>query len=878
MNSWLEELVLSLIPPSTKSTETRKLKENFTRRVKHHSYGRTNQFTVAERLTGLEEKFQVLNLDDLAEELYSRRMELNDYEERWLPDVLDLMLHLSHNPATPSRVDDLHNLKPQAETPPVLTWSEIEADDPIDRRDGIWSIPEYSDFSSDEDEVIVKTALVSPESLNQDRMKGPEIERTFIRAGFEDDSSLPSKLRDAQFWQTSAHSVTITSKQAVRETLFMLGGHPTSLFIFSSSGILPNPRFHLQQLEVETSHSLLNELALLGSKIDSVRRWLHVTQSSKVMQLIQSGIGDILADFEREICEEHTDIIHGVSRTGVISILQTLRTVKEESLRLTASLAITSQLKNNDPISALNAIFSTIETAHSSSDLVTLETLFPIFLSAIRSHSKPIDEWLHTGRVDATNPFFIYESSRPRSPSTLWHDRFILSPESDNLTPLFLKMFARQIFTAGKTAAFLRSLGLSAEEDLHESHGLALAAIETVQLTAGSPLPFSVCFEMVFGRHLNSLLASSTATLKEILESRCGLSKTLDAFDHLYLGKNGVILDNLESRMFDQIDRCVEMWNDRFLFTDLLTEAYQEVECVDSDSLSVRSMYTSSRTMESRRRSVKILGAVSVSYHLNRPIANIILPGSMISYQRIALTLSQIRRARSILEHRARFHVQNTPLGPNPNDQRTAQLLHWQLTHFVAVLYAQMTDCIIQPLTRTMRTQLTGSVDDMISVQARYIAALEHACLSSPRIKPLRDALLAILDLCIRFADLVALPTSSSGGRDTDFEANSFTSARSQRRRRRNRQAQQDLDYSTSDDDDDDAMGEGYSTFILDEDTSLMQEMGRIHAEFAKHVSFLHAGLRAVARNSAEEVGDRFELLADALEGAAPRRWNGPTF
>ena len=81
-------------------------------------------------------------------------------------------------------------------------------------------------------------------------------------------------------------------------------------------------------------------------------------------------------------------------------------------------------------------------------------------------------------------------------------------------------------------------------------------------------------------------------------------------------------------------------------------------------------------------------------------------------------------------------------------------------------------------------------------------------------------------------------------------------------------------------------MCEGYSTFILDDwSTSLAEEIRRIHDEFEKHLEFLIAGLKAVARGSTSTVGDgrsedfgvgeRFELLAGALEGVVPLRRGG---
>jgi gamma-tubulin complex component 5 len=343
------------------------------------------------------------------------------------------------------------------------------------------------------------------------------------------------------------------------------------------------------------------------------------------------------------------------------------------------------------------------------------------------------------------------------------------------------------------------------------------------------------------------------------------------------------------------------MWNDRFLLSDLLTEAYNEIGCVDVDATTIQTAFTSSRTMENRRRSVKILAAVSISYHLSWPLANIILPASISCYQRIALTLSQVRRAKHQLERRANYYIQHMPIMENQTDTNLARLVHWQLLLFVDVLYAHLTTCTIQPLTSSMRERLrsasTSSLDDMILIHGQYVSALEHACLSSKRIKPLRDALISILDLCIRFSDMVTSAVTNTGLETTtrevgdgDFEASSFISAQSRRRRRRRRSGKNTSsgDFASSsdeddDDNDDDGVGEGYSTFVFDEDTSLGKEISKLRSEIQRHGGFLVAGLRAVARSSTTggrgvgdarefEVGEQFELLADSLEGVFPAR------
>ncbi|EXJ93654.1 hypothetical protein A1O1_02046 [Capronia coronata CBS 617.96] len=897
MNGWMEELALTFLPLNSKPPDLRKHTDAFIRKVKTHPYGRTDQFAVADKLAGLEEKLLVLNLDDVAEELYSGRIELSRHNEHWIPDVLDLLLHLSYEPAKYSRVENLQKLRPRPETPPPLTWAEVEEDDPVDHHDQIWQIPDYGDLSSDDDEILLSSTKTSPVSV-QKREASVGVDR-ILDASEDDRGGIALvDLKAAQFWRDleSEQIVYVDEKQAVREVLFMLGGFPTAMFTFSDGGIRLTPTYQIRHLESSASHALMSTATALGSSIDRVRRWVNTPQDVPVMQLIQVGIGNVLADFERALSEVEYDILHETSRTGIISLLQILQTVRKDSNCLVTLGTVTQDLPQNDSIRSLDALYNQLDKAYSACDSAAFETLLPIFISALKLYAKPLDIWLHTGTLDPSAPFFIDANKGTRHGATLWHNWFAISRESEKQVPICLRPFAERILATGKTAAFLQHLGRPNISHGEASLGLTPAVKESLHMIDGSQMPFSITFETVLGRHLDALLARTTRALKELLEGHCGLTRLLDAFDYLYFGVNGAMLDGVEARLFDRIDRCLEMWNDHFLVGDLLAEACRDVHCVDADLIAVHSVRTSSRSMASRRRSVKILGAMTVSYHVSWPLANIVLPASMTSYQRIGLLLAQIRRAIFVLQHRAYFCVQHTLFGmdmnQDENDRKRARAVHAMLLQFVNVVYAHLTTCTITPLTSTMRVALTsasaatGTVDDMIAIHTAYIRALEHACLASDRIKPLRESLLAILDLCIRFTDLVTSPGtaatvhSGDGSGDMDFEASSFISARRHRRRRRqhrnsNVNAQRRMESSSSDDDDgmheddDGDAGEGYSTFMLDDDSSMMEEIGKVREAFVKHASFLIAGLRAVARSSGQ-VGDGFELLADSLDGSIP--------
>ena len=866
----MEELAQSFLPASTPQSNTRKYQEAFIRQVKNHGYGRTNQFDVIERLSGLEEKLQVLNLDDVAEELYSRRMRLNIAEDRWVPDVLDLLLHLSVDPVKHSRVSNLERVHMKPQTRPPLTWEDIEADDPIDRNDHIWDIPEYSDLSSEDDDVVVSPTSSSPASVKRQGSTGKAPSRTFDTVVLGEETSSASDLTSCQFWNKPGFSIETTEQQAIREVLMMLNGYPTSMFDFHGNVLKPDPRYRVGNIEVETSSRLLTQAAELGSKRLTIMAWLKKPQRDAVMQLIEHRIRNTISEFNRFVTQLQIDLANGNYPTGVITLLELLHRINGAMVPLNSVSLLLPHMPNNEPVIALNTMYRHVDLAYSCCDQPALDTILPVFAAAFEKYAAPVDAWIQSGSIDGNpSPFFISQVLVAKSPATLWHDWFYLVPDRDRSMPSFLEKYAERIFIAGKTAALLRYLKSPDNKGPLIERGLATAAEEASKLTATLPAPFSAAFETIIDGQLSSVLSASAATLKGLLEEQFGLSRLLDAFQYIYLSKDGAVLTNFEARMFDQMDRCVEIWNDRFLVADALTETFADVGCIDSELLTVQSTYTSSRSMESRRRSVRILNALTVSYDISWPIANIILPGTITSYQRIALTLSQIRRAKFVIERRAYFCVQNIPLTGDAAVQNMARGICFTLSVFINKVYDHFTSCTITPMTKIMRSRLEGSVDEMISIHNDYIQHLELACLSSKRIKPLHDSLLSVLDLCIRFTDIVSSPLTAASQSSKDFEASSFISARSHRRRRR--KAGQDISSSSEDEDDEDEIGEGYSTFILDDDTSVTEEIIKISQAFTKHVTFLMAGLRGVARSSGE-IGDLLELLADSLEGVFPQK------
>lgn len=862
----LAELADSFLPAEPSSTRKRRLKDAFARQVRYHNYGRTNQFEVAERLDGLEEKFQVLDRDELSDALWRRRRELAaDHDIPWLPDALDLLLRLSEDPVNQSRVERLSEIEPRpAAMPPALKWVDVEAADPVDRRDPIWLEQDYSDLSSEEDSFLPASAATSPVAKNDSTAENPvRSTASLFLDSFDPDLRL-SNLQKGMFWRSSDSTVIITEIQALRESLFMLQGLDTTLFHHGGGEFLPAKRFQLQHVSAELLMGVLMSLAQAGSAIYSVRRWADRHQSQQYLQTLRDGVIKIIARFDAFVSEIHTKTLnpHGHE---VVTITALPQDVQIRAFPLLTLSSILESLENRPGGISLDALYEEICIRQPQYPSSRIDELVSLFLETLRIYMKPIDLWLHKGEIDdSLDGFFVRNSSHTEDLRRLWSDWCMLDVSSG--LPRFIEPHVKEIFACGKTALFLRHLDHDSE---YLSTGLLRQRFQDSfqDVLTDNLVPFSEKLANFFESLIAAYQSRTAGRLKWVLENQCGLWSTLSAFQYLYFGKHGPITEAVDAKIFTRIDRCNEAWNDRFLVAELLEEKFRGLS-IEFNRVAVQGRYVSSRTMASRRQSVKILGDLSFEYLLPWPLANIISQSVMGSCRRVALLLSQVRRARYVLLRQAHFFVHNGLLYLDSDERKFAQTLHYRLRLFTEILYDHLTSCVIEQMTTEVWKLLRESsdVDGMIMVFNRYASGLEEACITVKKLKVAHDALVVVLDLCIRFSDVVSMPTSIDGRKSSDFEASSFISAVTNRERRR--RARHDGDLSSEDEDDGEELseGEGYSSFVVLEETTPLEEVHKIDGQFQRQLAFIVAALRGMAASGKSERAVGWEILADRLD------------
>ena len=151
--SYLVERLIKASINNPSEADVERCKRSALRTLTNSQSSRINQFEVAARLEGLEEKWRILNNDALAEALHHRRAELSGTSNGWIPEILSLFLRLSDRPADRSNFEHLALLKPKVKLPSApLTWAEIVAEDPLDNRNEIWKNVDFRAADSDDDD------------------------------------------------------------------------------------------------------------------------------------------------------------------------------------------------------------------------------------------------------------------------------------------------------------------------------------------------------------------------------------------------------------------------------------------------------------------------------------------------------------------------------------------------------------------------------------------------------------------------------------------------------------------------------------------------------------------------------------------------------
>lgn len=842
------------------------------------------------QLAGLEEKFRIVNNEELADALQSRLRELSHVSDKWTPEVLSLLLQLSDQPAKKSTVEDLALLEP-IPLPSPLTWSDIIADDPLDNRDGIWDVVDFAADESDEN----SDPLDDPSSVDSVSDVKFEVEGADLDADElivpVDDAALHDIL-DAQFWrrkerventsdpQCEIHpSIRVSEAQIIREVIFMLLGLPTSIYHASKDGTLSvSSSYELGHLSPNSTAHLLHKFTLLGNDLTMIRRWLKRDETVPLLQTFQAALALRLGEVDGALSATQAKML-----ASSVSFTSSLLNLFDEASHITGSVQqIAKILAQNDsspkeqmPFRMLELLYDATCANQGIGDAKGYNFMATIFFDCLHTYLKPIRHWMENGSLKRQDQSFFVGVHGEQVPlSSIWQRQHHLIQDANGniYVPNFLRAGAKKIFTTGKIVNFMKMLEQETgnlKVEAREEPALNYACVCTRD-DSNALRPFSELFDEALRKWIASKHRPSSHVLRQCLEIQCGLGNSLDALEVLYFFRNGALSVNITRTIFDRMDRGMEAWNDGFLLTEQFQGVFGALSCIDVGCLAVRSSAGSYQGIQSKRRSMKILGSIQVRYTLPWSVANIIKQESITVYQRIFVFLMQVKRAKHMLE---RQRLLKSALPAKECEDRENHLifsLRHRLLWFSNALLTYLTDIVLSAATAEMRANMAAAedLDEMIAVHENYVSRLEKQCLIENRLAHLHQAIISLLDLVILFSDTHA---SYSGQTTLDIMNRSIVPAVRRQRISSTRDRTDDNGSDSSEDDDEAGSNANVAdvSYIAIAEIPYAQRLLKMHATFSELLDFVIAGLHSVHRVGGETC---WEIFAESLITGVRRR------
>ena len=837
---------------------------------------RTNQYEVLDQLHGLEEKFRVLNNDELADALEARVGELSGLSDQWTPEVLSLLLHLSDKPVEKTRIEDL--ALPQAQPPaPLLQWSDILLDDPLDDSGGIWDSIDYAAESSEDEENIALERSTTPE-LTPDS----SIQLGDAHPGVESDiQTMPidnkafSEIISAQFWKTKAapepssveytikdggqtDRVMIAETQMIREVVFMLLGVPSAVFTPGKDGEFNcSSRYSVRRVSDSSIKHLLNNFVVLGNKLSRIRKWTGRTEDVPVQQTFQAALSVRMRDVDRVFSAIEARMTNPLKST-TISLLD----LADEASHITRFMqpiaemltGLKSTPKKQTPFEILERLFDRTCTYQSIGDIEGYEFMAKLFFDCLQTYLKPVKMWMETGELSHHDQvMFIARNEEVVALGALWQKQYYLRYDNNGRlhAPKFLHVAAQKIFATGKSVNFLKRLGRKPDQN-KETFPLEYS---TVCRTADKDMlsPFSELLHLALESWIASMHHSSSQILRNQLETQCGLSRSLDALEYIYFHRNGALSDVATSTIFDGLDRGNRAWNDSSMLTEQFRSVFVSLTCIDTDRLSIRSIPASNRDIKNQKSSVKLLSNLQITYVLPWPLATIIPASSLSRYQAISTFLLQTYRAAHLLLRHPSLSTSASSWSPYSSSNKLMFSIRHHLLWFTNTLLTYLTKVVLAVSTAEMRVNILKAedVDIMIAVHESYTMHLEERCLISKRLAPIHQAIISLLDLVMLLTETNTYHTNP-------------TQSLQPRTHRRNKRHRDDSDDSVSSSNDERSNSDDENAAEIPTTISYEAQLRKIHDTYTKLLSFVTAGLRGVSRAGGEPC---WEILAEKLGG-----------
>ncbi|KAL9102015.1 MAG: hypothetical protein Q9163_002791 [Psora crenata] len=777
IDSILEELIRAhdiTHSPEDVDKRTRSAWETFN----SSDHARTNQFEVNARLERLAEKSRILNRDDLADALENRVTELSHVSNEWTPEALSLLLQLSHRMTHESHVESLTQVEPKASTPPS-TWADADDEGSLAEDTGLWRNIDFADGSSGEgSDVENKQSEESEDELDSMSPISEDLNLKLQRLIVPPDRTKSSLLPVNQYWKTKTgvywngiavaangaqDGLTLTELQAMRKVIFMLLGLPTTIYTPVSDGSLKlSQQVLIRGVSSHTTAGILDKFAVIGGQLERVRILASKRENVPLLQTFQATLRQrlrlaecVFHDIQAKVLDDSQDFVPSLlslheDASHATRFIRQLDPVLQD-LELSSG--------SRRPFHLLDCLFDRVCFCHSTIGVEAYEYMAGIFFECFRTYLKPIGVWMQSGQLDKQDQvMFIRRNAFHVPPGSLWQDQFSLvcNDEGDLRAPKCLHFATKKIFNTGKSIAFLERLGFDGAASTVD-HGDDMLSFDTVCRSVDPSMlsPFPELFNAAFDQWIFSRYRFPISSLHTQLEQQCGLSKHLNALEYIYFSKNSAVTNTVLTRVFDRIDNPRRTWDDPFVLSQLFQSAFATVPGVDSMKIGIESAKASRQRKPASPPSMNILEDLCINYPLPWPITNIIRPSSLSLYQRVFIFLAQTHRAKYLLQRHKMRKLDH--LSSSKSWLHQIYSVRTRLLFFVNTALTHLTAMVLDPCTASMRDEMAKAedVDAMISVHATYMDMIEDQCFLSRRHASLKQAMVALLDLTVLFADLL---------------------------------------------------------------------------------------------------------------------------
>lgn len=735
-------------------------------RHQSHLHARTNQFAVKARMDGLIEKLLILSRDDLAEALQSRLGELQgkgpatSNTSKYTPEVLALLLELSDRPAekTPrAPVEDME--RSQVDQPgALLTWEDIVADDPPEDS-AIWDHVDAGYHSSgeelgsgpEEDDDTQPTLSTTPTSVSGDDPAA----LARLHLIHPDESYLAEIKAQRATWQdqpSPASRGSLPELQLVRETLTMLQGYPTDLFLVdtASGRVTLARKIPMACTSDGATMSLLNGCAKSGSGVNFLRIWVRSAQPATHIRTMQSTVRKLLTALALQLTGLEQRYVSSHVST-VVSIVDVAGYADEATRPLVHLASIIQIFSLSDgrtsQLSLLDSLYDQACAAQSSEDTALFMTLAVVFLDGLKTYLRPIVKWIMTGTLleSVQGIPLVKEFKDHCEPENLWHGRYAMNLTRDGnpFTPKCIHMFAQRIFSLGKIRSFLHCLDLNADDDhVHFDLNTHLPNFDHLpQLQSDSLMSFPHLLDQSLQRWIDEISIDCTPLLRSKLWHEHGLAETLLALPYVYFSKNGTAFqafaDTLVERMTGHTSQ--QTWCDPFLLGEFAQTAFSNLPHVDYRSLQVRILARPSSSANSS--TMRKLAAFDLEYVFNWPLQNLTRCRTSATHARAFAFLLQLHLASSLLRQ-SFLGLRSVP--------RTSDVvpMRQKLINFTDTVHSYVTNAAGSIHERMLsRLESVHDVDSMVSIWSDYTKSLETGLVLSAKLEPLRDAITGMLEL-----------------------------------------------------------------------------------------------------------------------------------